>query len=56
MVYSMYDMYNAYFISSDPLLSQRGAPRPCKGTHGIVAVFVRSMELGHVLHALGGGS
>lgn len=26
---------------------------PCKGTHGIVAVFVRSMELGHVLHALG---
>jgi len=26
---------------------------PCKGTHGIVAVFVRSMERGHVLHALG---
>ena len=28
--------------------------RPCKGTRGIVAVFVRSMELGRVLHALGG--
>lgn len=26
---------------------------PCKGTRGIVAVFVRSMELGRVLHALG---
>lgn len=53
---SVYGLYNTYFMSSDSVLSQRGAPRPCKGTHGIVAVFVRSMELGHVLHALGGGS
>lgn len=29
------------------------SPRPCRGSEGIVAVFVRSMELGHVLHALG---
>ena len=28
--------------------------RPCTGTEGLAAVFVRSVDVDHVLHALGG--